>query len=242
MLGGPGWGMVEENLQPRVSDPTASNTSPGNADPSSGVKPQSSFGKENVSPTPQKKTPELTSKIYFTSFRKVPQIYQERSRTNSSSNLRVTTAGHQAGIGGAKLLLRSDLKKGVMVSSKPGRVLSGHKLKTRTLSPSESKGLLRPMRKDGGGSGVGLVSSPIAKSSLRVIGQTLSMSLKKHPKREAARAQQNESEEEKTMHLKLFRNSVSGTEVREQLSNSALEGGRDVSKLSWFLRRSIKKA
>lgn len=213
------------------------------------------YGKENCLTISDKKSADSASKMCFSNFRKPKAAlsFHEQPKTAVSGPPKamcpsmVSHPSHSHSIGHQKHLPQTtshDSTSLTKPSRKSPQIDVKRRLQHRILSPSENKILLKPQTRDTAAAlSLSSVSSPNKKDKLRIFGLASSMSIKKSRKRISTTKESAPQEDEKAVDLRLFRNSISGTELREQLSNSTLDGvSKDASKVSWFLRRSSKKA
>lgn len=206
--------------------------------------------KENYLYPSDKKSFDSASKMCFANFRKLKassKLSSDKTPTQSNSALRTTNVNAPTpGITGTTI--GASLFKSLAVGAAGKQVRKSPQIdpkrrsKNRIYSPCQNKSVTSTHKRDTASFSLNSVGSPQKDYYLKGTSGATSLSVKKSRKRDAKISEQKTSEDGRPIDLRLFRDSVSGNELKEQLSQTAQDDGSvDTSKVCWFLKRSSKK-
>lgn len=215
-----------------------------------GVRPRGSpDSKENYPLPSDKKGGDLSSKTGIPNFRKLksPKASQDRPPSHGTGPLKQTClnlSGHTASGPNAPSYLFKSFQNGS--GAKPPRksppIDSKRRNQGRLFSPFQNKSVATAAKREAASYSLCSVGSAHKAETAKGPGTATSLSVKKNRKRDYKMPEPRTSDEHKHVDLRLFRDSASGSEVRDHTAPSTFEDGYlEGTRVGWFLKRSSKK-
>jgi len=205
--------------------------------------------KENYLYPSDKKSFDSASKMCFANFRKLKasKLMGDKPPSHLNpvprpTNPNSSTAGVSGTTHAASLFKSITPAIGGKQVRKSPQIDPKRRSKNRIYSPCQNNSLASTHKRDTASFSLNSVGSPQKDHYLKGTSGATSLSVKKSRKRDAKISDHKARDDGRPIDLKLFRDSVSGNELKEQLSQTAHDDGSvDTSKVCWFLKRSSKK-